>query len=187
MLFGWIFSKKAKDTPIGRVGYDPAKYKAVVELVAKMSNWGTTPPGVFRGFATWFSFGAYAAQVVEVKLENGKPRVNKVYCAVHCGRVINLSGAENQIQGAVIDGINHAMFPKVTFVDGAVQETNFDTYHFLRMDNAPFDIEVQFVESDEAPSGLGEPALPPVAAALGNAIFAATGKRLRKLPFADQL
>lgn len=187
VAFRLDFFKKAKDAPVGRVGYDPAKYKAVVELVAKMSNWGTTPAGVYRGFATWFSFGAYAAQVVEVKMENGKPRVSKVYCAVHCGRVINLSGAENQIQGAVIDGINHAMFPKVTFVDGAVRETNFNTYHFLRMDNAPLDIEVQFVESDEAPSGLGEPALPPVAAALGNAIFAATGKRLRKLPFAEQL
>ncbi len=187
VVFRLDFFQKAKDAPVGRLGYDPAKYKAVVELVAKMSNWGTTPAGVFRGFATWFSFGSYAAQVVEVKLENGKPRVTKVYCAVHCGRVINLSGAENQIQGAIVDGINHAMFPKVTFVDGAVQETNFNTYRFLRIENAPLDIEVKFVESDEAPTGLGEPALPPVAAALGNAIFAATGKRLRKLPFAEQL
>ena len=187
VAFRLDFFQKAKDAPVGRLGYDPAKYKAVVELVAKMSNWGTTPAGVYRGFATWFSFGSYAAQVVEVKLENGKPRVTKVYCAVHCGRVINLSGAENQIQGAIVDGINHAMFPKVTFVDGAVQETNFNTYRFLRMENAPLDIEVKFVESDEAPTGLGEPALPPVAAAVGNAIFAATGKRLRKLPFAEQL
>ncbi|CAM3517827.1 xanthine dehydrogenase family protein molybdopterin-binding subunit [Aquirufa ecclesiirivi] len=181
------FFKKAKEAPIGRLGYDPAKYQAVVELVAKMSNWGTTPPGVYRGFATWFSFGSYAAQVVEVRLEAGKPRVSKVFCAVHCGRVINLSGAENQIQGAIVDGINHSMFPKVTFVDGAVQETNFNSYRFLRMENAPLDIEVKFVESDEAPTGLGEPALPPVAAAVGNAIFAATGKRLRKLPFVEQL
>lgn len=181
------FFKKAKDTPIGRTGYDPAKYKAVVELVAQMSDWGNTPAGVYRGFATWFSFGSYAAQVVEVKMEAGKPRVSKVFCAIHCGRVINLSGAENQIQGAIVDGINHAMFPKVTFVNGVVQETNFNSYRFLRMDNAPLDIEVKFVESDEAPTGLGEPALPPVAAALGNAIFAATGKRIRKLPFVEQM
>lgn len=187
VAFRLDFFKKAKDAPVGRLGYDPIKYKTVVELVAKMSNWGTTPTGVYRGFATWFSFGSYAAQVVEVKLEDGKPRVTKVYCAVYCGRVINLSGAENQIQGAIVDGINHAMFPKVTFVDGAVQETNFNTYNFLRMYDAPLDIEVKFVESDEAPTGLGEPALPPIAAALGNAIFAATGKRLRRLPFAGQL
>ncbi len=179
--------KKAKEAPVGRINYDPDKYKSVVELVAKISNWGTTPQGVFRGFATWYSFGSYAAQVVEVKMIDGKPRIVKVYCAVHCGRVINLSGAENQIQGAIVDGINHAMFPKVTFVDGAVEESNFHLYKFLRMKDAPLDIDVKFVESDEAPTGLGEPALPPVAAAVANAIFAATGKRLRKLPFAEQL
>ena len=79
------------------------------------------------------------------------------------------------------------MFPKVTFIDGAVAETNFHKYKFLRIKDAPSEIEVKFVESEEAPSGLGEPALPPIAAALANAIFAATGKRLRKLPFAEQL
>ena len=114
-----------------------------------------------------------------------KPRVVKVFCAVNCGTVINLSGAENQVQGAIVDGICHAMFPKVTFVDGAVVETNFDKYKFLRMKDAPLDIEVKFVESNEAPTGLGEPALPPVAAAIANAIFAATGKRIRKMPIAD--
>jgi isoquinoline 1-oxidoreductase beta subunit len=179
--------KKAKEEPVGRVMYDPDKYKSVVELVAEMSNWGKTASGVFRGFATWFSFGSYAAQVVEVKLANGKPKIVKVFCAVHCGRVINLSGAENQVQGAIVDGICHAMFPKVTFVNGAVVETNFNFYKFLRIKDAPLDIEVKFVNSDEAPTGLGEPALPPVAAAVGSAFYAATGKRMRKLPFADQL
>jgi isoquinoline 1-oxidoreductase subunit beta len=124
---------------------------------------------------------------VEVKMVNGKPRIVKVFCAVNCGRVINLSGAENQVQGAIVDGICHSMFPKITFVDGAVVETNFDNYQFLRMTDTPLDIEVKFVESDEAPMGLGEPALPPVAAAVANAIFAATGKRIRKMPFAEQI
>lgn len=179
--------QKAKQSPVGRVGYDPEKYKSVVELVAKMSNWGTTAPGVYRGFATWFSFGSYAAQVVEIKMVDEKPKIMKVYCAVHCGRVINLSGAENQVQGAIVDGISHAMYPKVTFVDGAVAETNFHTYPMLRMNDAPLDVEVRFVETEDAPSGLGEPGLPPVAPALANAIFAATGKRIRKMPFAEQL
>ncbi|WP_200977900.1 molybdopterin cofactor-binding domain-containing protein [Echinicola sp. 20G] len=178
---------QAKMTPIGRLSYDPDKYKGVVELVAKMSNWGNTPKGLFRGMSTWYSFGSYAAEVVDIELVNGKPRVVKVYCAVNCGRVINRSGAENQVQGAIVDGICHAMFPKVTFVDGAVAETNFHTYKFLRMKDAPLEIEVDFVTSDEAPTGLGEPALPPVAAALANAIFAATGKRIRKMPFSEQL
>ncbi len=179
--------QKAKQEPVGRLGYDPDKYKSVVELVAKMSKWGTKTPGVFRGFSTWFSFGSYVAQVVDVELVNGQPKVKKVFCAVNCGRVINVSGAENQVQGSIVDGISHAMFPKVTFVNGAVAETNFNTYKFLRMKDAPSEIDVQFVESDEAPTGLGEPALPPIAAALANAIFAATGKRLHKLPFAEQL
>jgi len=178
---------KAKQEPVGRIAYDPEKYKSVVTLVADTCKWGTKPPGVFRGFATWFSFGSYAAQVVDVKMVDGKPRIVKVFCAVNCGRVINLSGAENQVQGAIVDGICHAMFPKVTFVNGAVAETNFHTYKFLRMKDAPLDIEVKFVESDEAPSGLGEPALPPVAAAVANAFYAATGKRIRKMPFAEQM
>ena len=152
-----------------------------------MCNWGTTPSGVYRGFATWFSFGSYAAEVVEVKMVDGKPKIVKVFAAVHCGRVINLSGAENQVQGAIVDGISHAMFPKVTFVNGAVAETNFHSYKFLRMKDAPLDIEVKFVDSEEAPTGLGEPALPPVAAAVANALYAATGKRIRKMPFAEQL
>jgi isoquinoline 1-oxidoreductase beta subunit len=152
-----------------------------------MSNWGTKTPGIFRGFATWFSFNTYVAQVVDIKIEKGRPKVVKVYCAVNCGRVINLSGAENQIQGAVVDGICHAMFPKVTFVNGAVVEKNFYSYNMLKIKDAPLDVAVQFVASEEAPTGLGEPALPPVAAALSSAIFAATGKRIRKMPFVEQL
>ena len=184
--------EKAKKVPPGndqqaRFRSDPNKYRSVVELVAKMCNWGTTPAGVYRGFATWFSFGSYAAEVVEVKMVDGKPKIVKVFAAVHCGRVINLSGAENQVQGAIVDGISHAMFPKVTFVNGAVAETNFHSYKFLRMKDAPLDIEVKFVDSEEAPTGLGEPALPPVAAAVANALYAATGKRIRKMPFAEQL
>ena len=179
--------RQAKEKPLGKINYDPDKYKSVVELVAKMSNWGTTPEGIFRGFSTWFSFGSYVAQVIEIKMVNGRPKVMKAFCAVNCGQVINLSGAENQVQGAIVDGICHAMFPKVTFVNGAVAETNFDTYEFLRIKDAPLDIEVKFVDSDGAPMGLGEPALPPVAAAVANALFAATGKRIRKMPFADAL
>jgi len=179
--------QKAKQAPVGRIWYDPEKYKSVVELVAKMSNWGTTPAGVHRGFATWFSFGSYAAQVVEIRMINGRPRIERVFCAVNCGRVINLSGAENQVQGAIVDGICHAMQPKVTFINGAVAETNFHRYQLLRINDAPMDIEVKFVESEDAPTGLGEPGLPPVAPAVANALYAATGKRIRRMPFAEQL
>ena len=179
--------EKASKEPVGRIGYDPAKYKGVIEQVAMMSNWGKTPAGVYRGFATWFSFGSYAAQVAEIKMVEGKPKVVKVFCAVDCGRVINLSGAENQVQGAIVDGICHAMFPKITFIDGAVVEKNFYAYPLLRMNDAPLEIDVQFVDTDAAPTGLGEPGLPPIAPAVANAIYAATGKRIRKMPFAEQL
>ncbi len=177
--------EKAKNHPVGKLGYDPEKFLSVVKLVAEISNWGTSTTGIYRGFATWYSFGSYAAQVVDIKLEDGKPRIVKVYCAVNCGTVINLSGAENQVQGAIIDGICHAMFPKITFVEGAVKETNFNRYKFLRMKDTPLDIEVKFVDSQDAPTGLGEPALPPIAAAVANAIYVATGKRIRKLPLMD--
>jgi isoquinoline 1-oxidoreductase beta subunit len=177
--------QKAKTSPVGKLGYDPDKYIGVIKKVAEMSNWGKKEEGVFRGFATWFSYGSYAAQVLDLKIVNGKLQVLKVYCAVNCGIVINLSGAEGQVQGGIIDGIGHAMFPKVTFVNGAVKETNFNLYKFLRIKDAPTDIEVEFVDTSASPTGLGEPGLPPVAAALANAIYAATGKQIRQMPFAD--
>lgn len=176
--------EKAKQLPVGKISYDPDKFKSVIELAAAMSNWGKKlAPDTFLGFATWFSFNTYVAEVVELKMISGKPRIQKVYCAVNCGKVVNLSGAENQVQGAIVDGIGHAMLTKITFDKGAVVETNFGNYRFLRMKEAPLDIAVKFVPSEEPPTGLGEPALPPVAAALANALFAATGKRSRKMPF----
>jgi isoquinoline 1-oxidoreductase beta subunit len=125
--------------------------------------------------------------VVEIKMVNGKPKIVRVFCAVHCGRVINLSGAENQVQGAIVDGICHSMYPKIIFVNGEVIEKNFYSYKLLRINDAPLDIEVKFVETEDAPTGLGEPGVPPAAPALANAIYAATGKRIRNMPFADQL
>lgn len=177
--------EKAKSQPVGRAGHDPVKFKSVVDLVAEMSNWGKNKkPNTYYGFAMHYSFSTYAAHVVELtKSPKGELRVTKVYCAVNCGKVINQSGAEGQVQGAIIDGLSHAMFSKVTFKNGAVEQTNFDKYKFLRMNSAPIDVVVKFVPSEEAPTGLGEPGLPPAAPALANAIFAATGKRMRKLPF----
>lgn len=179
--------RKAKEQPVGRLAYDPDKFISVVELVAKMSNWGKTPANTFRGFSTWFSFNTYVAQVVELQMVKGKPKVTKVYCAVNCGKVVNLSGAENQVQGAVVDGLGHAMYTKLTFQQGAAVQTNFGPYNFVRMRNTPIDVEVGFVPSEENPTGLGEPGLPPIAPALANALFAATGKRFRRMPFVDDI
>jgi isoquinoline 1-oxidoreductase beta subunit len=177
---------KYKNQPIGnKPNYDVAKYKSVIDLVTQMSGWGKKKsPNVYQGFAAHYSFSTYAAHVAEVtKAADGTLRVTKVYCAVNCGRVINQSGAENQVEGAIVDGLSHALFSKVTFNKGAVEQTNFHTYKFLRMKDAPIEVIVKFVPSEDAPTGLGEPGLPPTAPAVGNAIFAATGKRYRKLPF----
>ncbi|MDB5009437.1 MAG: Isoquinoline 1-oxidoreductase, partial [Mucilaginibacter sp.] len=174
----------AKKQPVGKVAYDPEKFKSVINLVTEMSGWGKTKkPNVYQGFATHFSFSTYAAHVAEITKINGQLRVTKVYCAVNCGRVVNQSGAENQVEGAIVDGLSHSMFSKVTFNKGAVEQTNFHTYKFLKMKDAPLEVIVKFVPSEDPPTGLGEPGLPPTAPAVANAIFAATGKRYRKLPF----
>jgi isoquinoline 1-oxidoreductase beta subunit len=175
--------EKARTAPVGQIGYNIDKFKSVIDKVSEMSNWGKKTPGAYQGFAAYFSFNTYVAQVAEVTLVNGMPRVSKVYCAVNCGRVVNLSGAENQVEGAIIDGLSHALFSKITFNKGAVEQPNFNTYKFLHMKDAPLEVIVRFVQTDEAPTGLGEPGLPPIAPAVANAIFAATGKRYRRLPF----
>ena len=114
--------------------------------------------------------------------ENNAVQVHKVTAAVDVGPIVNLSGAENQVQGSIVDGLSTMLGQQITFVDGRVQETNFDTYPLLRMPRSPTQIDVHFIKSDKPPTGLGEPALPPLAPAVGNAIFAATGKRVRRMP-----
>lgn len=162
--------------------YSTARLRKVLNKVAEMSNWDSNPPnGRYRGVAMHFMFGAYVAEVVEVSVQNNQPKVEKVYAAVDCGIVINRSGALNQIEGGIIDGVSITMNGAITIKNGKPEQSNFDTYKLLRMNEAP-EIEVELIESAEHPEGLGEISLPPVPAAVCNAIFAATGKRIRKLP-----
>jgi isoquinoline 1-oxidoreductase beta subunit len=163
--------------------YVPERMIGVVNLVREKSNWTEDKKGVFRGFSAYFSHNTYVAEVAEVVLKEGKPVVTKVYCAVDCGVVVNPLGANNQIVGGIIDGIGHAMYGDQTLVNGAPQNSNFDNYRLIRMRETP-KVEAFFVDSHEDPTGLGEPSLPPAAAAVANAIFSATGARLRKQPFA---
>lgn len=177
---------RAKANTFGKVDYDVDRYKAVVKMAADMGKWGTQGVnGIYKGFGAHFSFGTYVAQVADVSIVDGKVKVHKVYCAVDCGRVINYAGAENQIEGGIIDGLGHAMFGELTFDNGVAKQKNFNTYKLIRMADAP-QVEVQFVKNEISPQGLGEPCLPPISAAVANAIFAATGQRLRKLPIALQ-
>jgi len=173
---------RAKNNQFGKVDYDVDRYKAVVKMAAEMGKWGKQGENnIYKGFGAHFSFGTYVAQVADISIVNGKVKVHKVYCAVDCGRVINYAGAENQIEGGIVDGIGHALYGELTFDKGAAEQKNFNSYKMIRMVDAP-EIEVQFVKNEISPMGLGEPCLPPVTAALANAVFAATGQRLRKLP-----
>ncbi|MGA8268542.1 MAG: xanthine dehydrogenase family protein molybdopterin-binding subunit, partial [Candidatus Acidiferrales bacterium] len=156
---------------------------AVLDLAAKKANWGSKlPAGVGRGIATHFSFDSYVAQVVEASVgKGGVVRVHRVVCAVDCGLVINPDTVKAQMEGGIIFGLTAALKTEITLKDGRVEQGNFNDYPMLRMHESP-EIEVYIVPSTEHPTGVGEPGVPPAAPALANAIFAATGKRIRRLP-----
>jgi isoquinoline 1-oxidoreductase beta subunit len=162
--------------------------KAVLELAAEKAGWGQSlPERVGRGVSLQFVFGTYMAQVAEVEVsKNGAVRVRRVVCAVDCGTVVNPDTVEAQIQGAIIFGITAALHGEITLEDGRVQQTNFDTYQMLRINEAPA-IEVNIVRNSEPPGGMGEPGTSAIVPAVTNAIFAATGKRLRILPIDSNL
>jgi isoquinoline 1-oxidoreductase beta subunit len=157
--------------------------KAVLELAAEKAGWGQPlPQGVGRGVSIQFVFATYMAQVAEVEVsKDGAVRVRRVVCAVDCGTVVNPDTVLAQIQSAIIFGVTAALYGQITLKDGRVEQTNFDTYQILRMSEAP-DIEVHIVQSFEPPGGMGEAGTSAIVPAITNAIFAATGKRVRKLP-----
>ena len=160
------------------------RYKGVLELAAQKAGWGSAlPKGQFRGIAVAQSFGSYVAEVAEVSVAaDGTPRVHRVVAAVDCGMTVNPQTIERQIEGAIVYGLSAALYGRIGFKDGRVEQGNFNDYPVLRMNEMP-KVEVHIVQSREKPGGIGEPGTPPIAPAVANAIFAATGKRLRKLPF----
>jgi isoquinoline 1-oxidoreductase beta subunit len=156
--------------------------KAVLELAAEKAGWGQPlPPGVGRGISLQFVFATYMAQVAEVEVKDGNVRVRRIVCAVDCGSVVNPDTVQAQIQSGVIFGMSAALDGQITLKNGRVEQANFDTYRVLRIDEVPA-IEVHIVHNEEAPGGIGETGTSAVFPALTNAIFAATGKRVRKLP-----
>jgi isoquinoline 1-oxidoreductase beta subunit len=156
---------------------------ALLQLVAEKAGWGKPlPAGRGRGIATHFSFDSYVAQVIEASVDkDGTVRVHRVVCAVDCGRTVNPDIVNAQMEGGIIFGLTAALKTEITLENGRVQQTNFHDYQMLRMFESP-QIEVHIVPSEQNPTGVGEPSVPPVAPALTNAIFAATGKRIRRLP-----
>jgi len=174
---------KARKSPVGKINYTIDRMETVIKMAAEKSGWGKKT-GLFQGFSVYFSHASYVAQVCEVVMQAGKPLVKKVYAVSDCGQVVNLSGARQQVMGAIVDGLGHAMYSKLTFKNGATEQRNFNTYRLIRMKEIP-EIETYFIDNEIDPTGLGEPALPPTGGAAANAIYKATGKRIRNQPFID--
>ena len=173
--------------PIGTDNdYDPKRYAGVLKLVRDKSNWKVKKEGIYRGVSAYYCHNTYVAQVLDIEKVNGKQKIQKVWCAIDCGIVINPEGAINQAEGGIIDGIGHAMYSNLTFDKGSPIQKNFDTYSMIRLHQSPSEIEVFFVDNGIDPTGLGEPTLPPISGALANAIYKASGKRLYKQPFIQQ-
>jgi isoquinoline 1-oxidoreductase beta subunit len=164
---------------------DQPRHLGVLELAAEKAGWSeAAPPGRFRGVAVHKSFGTYVAQVAEVSLRpDGGVKVERVVCAVDCGIPVNPDIIKAQIEGGVGYGLGAILKGEITLDGGRVVQGNFDEYQVLTIDEMP-KVEVHIVPSTESPTGVGEPGVPPIGPAVANAVFAATGKRIRVLPFA---
>jgi isoquinoline 1-oxidoreductase beta subunit len=178
--------KKAQSKNDENREWSPERMMKTIELAAEKAKWDQASQGVYQGLSAYYSHNTHVAEIAEVQMENDKPVIKKVVVAVDCGIVVNPTGAINQVQGGVLDGIGHAMYPEFEFANGKPLSNNFNQYRLIRIKETP-DVEVHFVESKERPTGLGEPGLPPAGAAVANAIYAATGKRLYRVPFQSEL
>ncbi|SDQ64040.1 xanthine dehydrogenase family protein molybdopterin-binding subunit [Flagellimonas zhangzhouensis] len=180
---------RAMNNPVGdpkKNDYDPERYAGVLKLVKEKSDWANSN-GKARGVSAYYCHNSYVAQVLDLEDGGGDmPRVDKVHCAVDCGIVINPLGAKNQIEGGIIDGVGHSTFSAMSFKDGKPEQSNFDRYRLIRHSEAPKNIEVHFVDNGIDPTGLGEPSLPPIIAALSNALYKATGRRYYNQPFINE-
>ncbi|MET4027468.1 isoquinoline 1-oxidoreductase beta subunit [Marinobacter sp. MBR-99] len=158
------------------------RHREVLERAARLADWGQpAPEGRARGLALFKSFGTYVAQVVEAGVESGEIRVYKVTCAVDCGQVVNPRIVEDQIEGGILFGLTAALYGEINFDNGEIRQSNFHDYRLMQMHQKP-EVVVDIVDSEADPTGVGEPGVPPVISALGNALFALTGKRQRRLP-----
>jgi isoquinoline 1-oxidoreductase beta subunit len=166
------------------LGKEP-RWLSVLDAATRKANWGRPPEGRYQGVALMSGYDTYLAQVAEISLDGDKLKVHRIVCAIDCGQMVNPGIVQAQAEGSIVFGLTAALFGEINVVGGKVQEQNFDTYRLLRMNEVPV-IEVHLLNTSEKPGGMGEPAVALVAPAVCNAIYAATKKRLRKLPIAKQ-
>ena len=178
--------QNVKNTTDENIEYSGQRMEDTIKLVREKANWGKTKEGVYQGFAAYYSHNTHVAEIADITLKDGYPIIEKVTVAVDCGILVNPTGAKNQVEGGVLDGIGHAMYSDFSFKDGKPEHKNFDTYRLIRMQETP-KVDVYFVENDQKPTGLGEPGLPPAGGAVSNAIHAALGQRLYSQPFVKEL
>ncbi|MEL6536164.1 MAG: molybdopterin cofactor-binding domain-containing protein [Bacteroidota bacterium] len=176
--------EQAINNPVGENNdYDAERYAGVLKLVREKANWDTPSSNVHRGVSAYFCHNTYVAQVLDMSMDNGKPTIEGVSCAIDCGIVVNPIAAINMAEGGIVDGIGHALYSGLTFTDGKPDQQNFNTYRLIRHMEAPKNIDVHFVKNEVDPTGLGEPPFPPIQGALANALYRATGKRHYHQPF----
>jgi len=175
---------RAKENPVGEKNdYDAGRYAGVLKLVQEKSNWSSNSTKSSRGVSAYFCHNSYAAHVLDLRIVDGEPVIDKVTCAIDCGIVINPDAAANMAEGGIIDGIGNALYGEMTFENGVPQKNNFHQYRMIRMGEGPKEIDVHFAKNNIDPTGLGEPPFPPIFGALANAMYEATGKRYYEQPF----
>ena len=178
--------QNVKNSTDKKIEYSGQRMEDTIKLVREKANWGKTQEGVFQGFSAYYSHNTHVAEIADIILKEGFPVLKKVTVAVDCGIVVNPTGARDQVEGGVLDGIGHAMYSDFSFKDGKPEFKNFDTYRLIRMNETP-KVEVHFVQNNLSPTGLGEPGLPPAGGAVANAINAALGQRMYRQPFVKEL
>jgi CO/xanthine dehydrogenase Mo-binding subunit len=161
------------------------RQRRVLQLAAERAGWGKAPGGRHQGMALLEGYTTHLAQVAEISIEGGALKIHKITCVVDCGQMVNPRIVESQIESGIVFGLTSALWGEVTLSGGRVQQTNFNSYRLLRNSEMP-ELDVHLVASDEAPGGIGEAAVPLVAPAICNAIYTATGRRLRELPIGRQ-